>query len=87
MQKKLLKMIKTNIVLGKYTRQKNSDEDANFKAIRNIKELLEQIDLNAEVVPENNMDMFTRLIASLKNEELTKDEKRIIKDIVKLEER
>jgi hypothetical protein len=52
-------MIKTNIVLGKYTRQKNSDEDANFKAVRNIKELLEQIDLNAEVVPENNIDMFS----------------------------
>ena len=80
-------MIKTNIVLGKYTRQKNSAEDANFKAVRNIKELLEQIDLNAEVVPENNLDMLSRLISSLKNEDLTKDEKRIIKEIVKLEER
>lgn len=75
-------MKKVNIVLAKYIQQNGLKDKANYKAARNIEELLGRIDLNAEVVPENNLDMFSRLITSLKNEELTKDEKTIIKEIV-----
>ena len=53
-----------------------------YEAAKSIKTLLEQIDFSAEVVPENNLDMYSRLIASLKQEELTEEENRIIKEIV-----
>jgi hypothetical protein len=79
-------MIKANKVLEKYIRQNGSTDETNFKAATNIRELLAQIDLSAEVVPENNLDMFSRLITSLKKEDLSKGEKKIIKEIVKLDE-
>jgi hypothetical protein len=79
-------MIKANKVLEKYIRQNGSTDKTNFKAATNIRELLAQIDLSAEVVPENNLDMFLRLITSLKKEDLSKGEKKIIKEIVKLDE-
>jgi len=78
-------MIKTNIVLRKYLSLNSLKDHVNIKAARNIKELLAQIDLSVEVIPENNLDMFSRLISSLKKEELSKDELRIIKEIVQLE--
>ena len=75
-------MIKVNTVLNKYLDQQYLGDSENSKAARSIKNLLGQIDKNAEVVPENNLDMFSRLIASLKNGAITKEEKKIIKEIV-----
>ena len=77
-------MRKVNIVLDKYLQQNYQDNNTNYRAARNIKELLTQIDLDAEVVPENNREMLSRLIGSLKNEELTIAEKIIIEEIVQI---
>lgn len=75
-------MIKVNTVLNKYLDQQYLGDSEKRKAARSIKNLLGQIDKNAEVVPENNLDMFSRLITSLKNGEITKEENKIIKEIV-----
>ena len=58
--------------------------DEGRMAAANIKLLLSAIDFEAEVIPENNKDMLTRLITSLKEEELSADERAIINEIVEL---
>lgn len=50
-------------------------------AAANIKNLLSAVDLEAEIIPEQNRDMLTRLIASLKGEELSAEEEAIIFEI------
>ncbi len=75
-------MRKVNTVLDKYLKQDYPYNNTKYRAARNIEELLTQIDLDAEVVPENNLDMLSRLIRSLKDEELTSDEKMIIEEII-----
>jgi len=75
-------MIKVNTVLNKYLDQQYLGDSENSKAAQSIKNLLGKMDENAEVVPENNLDMFLRLITSLKNGAITKEEKKIIKEIV-----
>jgi len=68
-------MLKVNLILTDYLTGKKNGTDEKLKAAVAIKELLEQIDFRAEVVPENNMEMFLRLLTSLKGEQLDKDEK------------
>ena len=58
--------------------------DEGRMAAANIKLLLSAIDFEAEVISENNKDMLTRLITSLKEEELSADERAIINEIVEL---
>ena len=74
-------MTKVNIVLEKYLEQEN-EEDEKTAAAAKIKALLQKLDLNAERVPDNNLDMFSRLLTSLKGEPLTGIEIRLAKDIV-----
>lgn len=76
-------MIKVNLILSKYlTEKENSEEEGKFKAANSIRELLSQIDYKAEVVPENSLDMFTRLLLSLKGEPLDKNENELIEEII-----
>lgn len=76
-------MVKVNLVLTDYlTGKMNNCEEGKLKAANSIKELLDQIDFKAEVVPENNIEMFTRLLTSLKGEPLNKEEKELIGEIV-----
>jgi hypothetical protein len=78
-------MVKVNLVLTDYLTGKISNcEEVKMKAANSIKELLDQIDFKAEVVPENNVEMFTRLLTSLKGEPLSKEEKELIGEIVNL---
>ena len=80
---KILKMVKVNLVLTDYLTGKISNcEEGKLKAANSIKELLDQIDFKAEIVPENNIEMFTRLLTSLKGEPLNKEEKELIGEIV-----
>ena len=75
-------MTKVNLILTKYLTGEKVADNNKFKAVITIKELLEQIDLKAETVPENNFEMFTRLLISLKGEPLNKDEIELVNEIV-----
>ncbi len=75
-------MIKVNLILTKYLTGEKFVENNKLKAARSIMELLGKIDFKAEVVPENNLEMFTRLLISLKGEPLNKDEAELVREIV-----
>ena len=59
-------MVKVNLILTDYLTGKKSCTDEKLKAAQTFKTLLEQIDFKTEVVPENNQEMFRRLLVSLK---------------------
>jgi hypothetical protein len=65
-------------VLDKYLGEGNPVEGRKKMAAANIKRLLSVVDLEAEIIPEKNGDMLTRLIASLKGEELSAEEEAIV---------
>lgn len=75
-------MIKVNAVLDKYLAQNSPGAETKGKAAEQIKILLEQLDLDAEVVPENSLDMFTRLLTSLKGKPLNNNEKEVVVEII-----
>lgn len=78
-------MFKVNEVLNKCMIENSSAENGlKYEAAANIKTLLDKLDLNVEVVPENNHDMLTSLISSLKGTPLTIQEKEIIHEITGL---
>jgi len=84
--RKLIQMVKVNRVINGYLNNgDNNKDEGKIKAAVSIKELLTTIDLNAEVVPENNLDMFSRLIASLKGGNLNRDEITVINEIINLQ--
>jgi len=74
-------MEKVNRVLQKYFGEKPLQDGGQKMAAANIKLLLLAIDFEVEVISENNSDMLTRLITSMKGEELTPEELAIIKEI------
>ena len=75
-------MIKVNKVLNKYLKEKNSSQNpSKIKAASDIKAMLSMVDLNVEVVPENSIEMLTRLISTLKGKPLTNEEKELIIEI------
>lgn len=75
-------MVKVNTVLQKYLEDETLSKTEIGKGAKSLKHLLNKLDAGAEVVPENNLDMFSRLIRSLKNDELTPSEQSLIKEIV-----
>ena len=76
-------MIKVNKVINRYLNETDNNEDeGKTEAAASIKKLLATLDLNAEVVPENNLDMFSRLIASLKGDSLNNNEIAVINEII-----
>lgn len=78
-------MANFNEVLNKYIIENSSAENGlKYEAAANIKALLGTLDFNVEVVPENNHNMLTSLISSLKGKPLTMEEKEIIKEITGL---
>lgn len=75
-------MIKINKIINKYIKSVDPEVWGRKMAAANIEKLLAAIDLEAEIIPENNREMLTRLIGSLKGEELTVDEMDIISEII-----
>jgi hypothetical protein len=72
-----------NLVLTNYlTGEKSRKDDGKIRAAQSILALLSQIDFKAEVVPENNLKMFTRLLTSLKGEPLDKEESELVEEII-----
>ena len=74
-------MLKVNKILDKYLESERTGIRGRKMAAANIKILLAAIDLEAEIIPENNREMLTRLLISLKGEELTEEEMIIISEI------
>lgn len=72
-------MNKINTVLNYYLNKK--ENTGHKQAAQNIKDLLDKLDKNAEVVPENNYTMLSGLIADLKGERLNMDESELIRII------
>jgi hypothetical protein len=75
-------MLKVNLLLTDYLTGKKSSTEEELNAANSIKELLCQIDFKAEVVPENNLEMFTSLLTSLKGQPLNNGEKELVGEIV-----
>ena len=74
-------MIKTNKVLNRYIKGETLVDGDRKMAAERIRSLLSAIDFDAEKIPENNRNMFARLITSLKGEELNSHEEAIIFEI------
>jgi hypothetical protein len=76
-------MLKVNLILTEYlTGIKGSVDSEKLKAAKSIKDLLTQIDFSAESVPENNPDMFVRLLVSLKGKPLNEAENELVMEIM-----
>jgi len=67
-------------VLEKYLGEELPENGRKKMAAAKIKSLLWAIDFEAEVIPESG-DMLARLLVSLKGEELSEDEKEIVREI------
>lgn len=80
----IVKMVKVNLILTDYLTGKKSCSDEKLKAANTFKILLEQIDFKTEEVPENNQEMFHRLLVSLKGAPLNDEENELVKEIVNL---
>ncbi len=76
-------MIQTKLLLLEYTTV-NDDSQNHWKlaAIRNIRNLLLHLDLNAEVIPANNASRLQNLLSSLKGEDLDREEKLLVEELV-----
>lgn len=76
-------MIKINLLLAEYLAEKSNKADrSRLRAIQTIKVLLEEVDHAVEQIPEDNKEMLTRLLTSLKGENLTPEETQVVGDIV-----
>jgi hypothetical protein len=76
-------MIQTKLLLLEYAAVNDGSQNHwKLAAIRNIRNLLLNLDLNAEVVPVNNASSLQNLLSSLKGEELTNEESNLIEEIV-----
>ena len=76
-------MIKVKLLLADYMISSGDAVDlGRQRAINSITALLSQIDFKAEAIPENNQDMLTRLLRTLKGGQLDKEESKLIEEIV-----
>ena len=75
-------MIKTNSLRADYlAKESNLNREQKLKTVDTIIKLLSEIDHNAEVVPEDNAEMFARLLTSLKGKPLNNDETKLVEEI------
>ncbi len=52
------------------------------QAIKSLQQLLQQIDFSVEEVPVDSSDRFLKLLQSLKNDQLSKDEEDLVDEIL-----
>lgn len=74
----LLTDIEKEVTYSIYTEEKN------LVAVKNLKELLNQIDHEVEVVPYADKEKLSRLLVSLKGEALNERENQMIERIIKV---
>ena len=77
MIQELLADIEMDVKYSIYTEQKN------LIAVKNLKELLNQVDHEVEVVPYKDKEKLSRLLVSLKGQALNDVEYRVIERIIK----
>ncbi len=58
-------------------------EQKNLVAVKNLKELLNQIDHEVEVVPLKDKEKLSRLLVSLKGQALSDNEHRMVEKLIK----
>lgn len=76
-------MIQTKLLLIEYATLNDSDQNHwKLAAIRSIKNLLLQLDLNAEIVSTSNLGILKSLLISLKGDQLSKDESKLLEELV-----
>jgi len=51
-------------------------------AIKSLQSILNQIDFSVEEVPTDDSDWFLRLLKSLKNDDLSKEEEKLVDEIL-----
>ena len=71
------------ILTGSKSGMEISQDVKKLRTIDSLLGLLDQIDHTAEVVPFDNLDRFSRLLASLKGEPLTEEEAMLVEELVK----
>lgn len=77
-------MFRLNLLLAEYIHTNgNAKESGKLKAIATVKDLLSQVDHDAEIIPHNNVEKLSRLLTSLKGEPLNKEERLLVEEIVK----
>jgi hypothetical protein len=75
-------MVKVNNVINGYLNDiDNNKDESKIRAAASLKELLVILDLNAEIVFENDLDIFGRLVTLLKGGKLNKNEIALVKEI------
>jgi hypothetical protein len=76
-------MIESKLLLIEQATMNNLTQDyLKLKAIRDTKEQLTQIDVNAEVVPMENESKLKELLIDLKGTLLTKEELRLVEELI-----
>jgi len=76
-------MIHTKLLLLEYnTVNKTGINQWKLVTIRNIRNLLFNIDLTAEIIPANDANKLNDLLSTLKGKKLTTEEEKLVKELV-----
>lgn len=76
-------LILTRLLLIEYATVNSEDRNhQKLKAIREIRNILLQIDFMAEIVPLENVNRLVSLLRSLKGKKLTSDELNLVEELV-----
>jgi len=76
-------MIQTKLLLIEYDTVNNPEQDLlKLKTIRNLRNLLVQIDFISETVPLENTDKLKELLTSLKGTSLSKQESMLAEELI-----
>jgi hypothetical protein len=78
-----IRMIQTKLLLIEYATVNDTDQNHwKLAAIRSIRSLLLELDLSAEIVPTSNLGRLKSLLVSLKGDQLSKDESKLLEELV-----
>lgn len=66
-------------------KRERDEKEQNLQALENIKRYLSQLDYSVEVVPDDNWERLSSLLESLKEAELTTEERTILRSIYEAE--
>ncbi len=68
--------------LEKEILENDKEADGKLKVIRRFQEWLRQVDRETEIIPINHVSRVNELMASLKGEALTREEQKLVEEIV-----
>lgn len=77
------KMIVDKLIVTEFEIERKLRSDYNkLQAVKNLINLLKQVDFTSEVLPEEQPERLVRLLVSLKGKPLDDDENMMIKEII-----